>query len=412
VPESWVGRTLELDVGAVAQGGHCVARVGGPGGRVVFVCHALPGERVRALVTEDGGGAFCRADAVEVLTASASRVPAPCPHAGPGRCGGCDWQHIAPAEQRELKAAVIVDQLDRLAGLRREVVVEELPGGPLGWRTRMQFAVTADGRLGLRRHRSANVEVLDRCPIGAPGVGDAPELSRQWPGAGLVELAVDEHGGRALSVRAAAGRGHGRRPAVVSGSGPAQFTHSVHGLDYTVDAAGFWQVHPAMAGWLVEVVLDQLRPDLGERVLDLYAGAGLFTAALAAAVGPTGTVLGIESDTQACVDAVANLQPYPWAAVRRDRVTAASISRAGRPDVVVLDPPRSGAGAAVMRALLALRPRVVSYVACDPAALARDLRTATEADWRLAELRAVDGFPMTQHVECVAQLLPDEARER
>jgi tRNA/tmRNA/rRNA uracil-C5-methylase (TrmA/RlmC/RlmD family) len=320
VPESWVGRTLELDVGAVAQGGHCVARVGGAGGRVVFVRHALPGERVRALVTEDGGGAFCRADAVEVLTASTDRVPAPCPHAGPGRCGGCDWQHVAPAGQRALKAAVIGEQLDRLAGLRHEVVVEDLPGGPLGWRTRMQFAATSDGRLGLRRHRSAEVEVLERCPIGAPGVGDAPELSRQWPGAGLVEIAVDEHGGRAVLVRAAGGRGHGRRAAVVGRSGSARLTHTVHGLDYTVDAAGFWQVHLAMAEWLVEAVLDQLRPEAGERVLDLYAGAGLFAAALAAAVGPTGTVLGVESDAQACVDAATNLEPFPWAAVRRGRV--------------------------------------------------------------------------------------------
>jgi tRNA/tmRNA/rRNA uracil-C5-methylase (TrmA/RlmC/RlmD family) len=373
---------------------------------VVFVRHALPGERVQAIVTEDGGGAFCRADAVEVVTASADRVAAPCPHAGPGRCGGCDWQHVAPAAQRALKAAVIAEQLDRLAGLRRDVVVEELPGGPLGWRTRMQFAVTSDGRLGLRRHRSAEVEVLDRCPIGAPGVGDAPELSNEWPSAGLLEIAVDERGGRAVSVAAAAGRGHGRRPAVVTVSGPARLSHSVHGLDYTVDAAGFWQVHPAMAGWLVEALLDQLRPEAGERALDLYAGAGLFTAALAAAVGPTGTVFGVESDPQASLDAATNLQPFPWAAVRRDRVTAASIARAGGRNLVALDPPRSGAGAAVMRALLALRPRVVSYIACDPAALARDLRTATEAGWRLAELRAVDGFPMTQHVECVAQLLP------
>ena len=180
-----------------------MARVGGPGGRVVF--YATPaGERVRALVTEDGGGAFCRADAVEVLTASADRVTAPCPHAGPGRCGGCDWQHAAPTAQRALKAAVIAEQLDRLAGLHRDVVVEELPGGSLGWRTRMQFAVAAGGRLGLHRHRSTEVEVLDRCPLGAPGVGDAPEFSTQWPSAGLVQIAIDDHGGRAVSVRAAA----------------------------------------------------------------------------------------------------------------------------------------------------------------------------------------------------------------
>ena len=406
MPESWLGRTLELEVGAVAHGGHCVARVGGPGGRVVFVRHALPGERVHALVTEDGGGAFCRADAVEVLVASPDRVPAPCEHAGPGRCGGCDWQHVTPAAQRELKAAVIAEQLDRLAGLRRDVIVEELSGGPLGWRTRMQFAVAPDGQLGLRRHRSATVEVLDCCPIGAPGVGDAPELAQDGPPGGVVEIAIDDHGGRAVSVRAGAGGGHGRRAPVASSSGPGRLAHSVAGIDYTVSAAGFWQVHPAMAGWLVEAVFDQLRPGAGERVLDLYAGAGLFTAALAAAVGPTGAVIGIESDAGACADAAVNLEPYPWAGVRRGRVTANSLGQSGESDVVVLDPPRSGAGAAVMRALLARRPRCVCYVACDPAALARDIRTAVDAGWRLGELRAVDGFPMTQHVECVAQLRP------
>jgi tRNA/tmRNA/rRNA uracil-C5-methylase (TrmA/RlmC/RlmD family) len=392
----------------VAQGGHCVARVGGPGGRVVFIRHALPGETVRALITEDGGGAFCRADAVEVLTASADRVAAPCPHAGPGHCGGCDWQHATPTAQRAMKSAVIAEQLDRLAGLRRDVVVEELPGGPLGWRTRMQFAVAADGRLGLHRHRSTEVEVLDRCPLGAPGVGDGPEFSTQWPSASLVQIAIDDHGKRAVSVHVAAGGGHGRRGRVVSVSGPALLTHSVKGIGYAVDAAGFWQVHSAMAEWLAEAVLGQLGPEVGERVLDLYAGAGLFTAALAAAVGPTGKVVAVESDAQACADAAANLQAYPWADVQRDRVSAASVTRTSEPHLVVLDPPRSGAGAAVMRALLALRPRVVSYVACDPAALARDLRTAAEAGWRLGELRAVDGFPMTQHVECVAQLLPGE----
>src|SRR5574342_273402 len=129
------GLVLELDVGPVAHGGHCVARTAG--GRVVFVRHTLPGERVRAVVTEVRA-AYLRADAVEILVAAPGRVAPPCPYAGPDRCGGCDFQHAEPALQRELKAAVVVDLLGRLGGLNPAEVdalgvrVRELPGGPLG----------------------------------------------------------------------------------------------------------------------------------------------------------------------------------------------------------------------------------------------------------------------------------------
>src|SRR5918994_782425 len=109
----WTGREFEAPVGPVARGGHCVPR---HEGRVVFVRHALPGERVVVRVTEDRQPGYCRADAVEVLEAAADRVPRPCPYSGPGRCGGCDWQHVAPEGQRRLKAAVVREQLTRLGG--------------------------------------------------------------------------------------------------------------------------------------------------------------------------------------------------------------------------------------------------------------------------------------------------------
>ena len=132
-----------MTVGPVAHGGHCVAR---HEGRVVFVRHSLPGERVVVRVTEDRHPGFCRADAIEVLEASPSRVERPCPYSGPGLCGGCDWQHVDPAEQRRLKADVVREQLARLAGLDDvAVTVEELPGGPLRWRSRARFAVDRTG---------------------------------------------------------------------------------------------------------------------------------------------------------------------------------------------------------------------------------------------------------------------------
>nr|MDP9102274.1 TRAM domain-containing protein [Actinomycetota bacterium] len=160
---------LELEVGTPAAGGACVARA--PDGRVVFVRHSLPGERVRASVTATTSS-FLRADAVEVLSASPDRVPPPCPYAGPGRCGGCDFQHVAVPAQRALKATLVADQLRHLARIDRPVTVEEVPGAPLGlgWRTRVQFAVDAQGRAGLHRHRSHDLEHVTSCLIAAAGV--------------------------------------------------------------------------------------------------------------------------------------------------------------------------------------------------------------------------------------------------
>jgi tRNA/tmRNA/rRNA uracil-C5-methylase (TrmA/RlmC/RlmD family) len=406
------GTLLEVDVGPPAHGGSCVAR---HEGRVVFVRHALPGERVRALVTEDRGGGFCRADAVEILTASAERVAPPCPYAGPGRCGGCDWQHASGPAQRALKGEIVLEQFNRVAGLDvRDVFtgVVELPGGLLGWRTRVTYAVDSGGRPGLHRHRSADIEHIDRCLIGAAGVGDAPALDDRWPG--LTGIEVDRGDDGALTLLAhRPGRGRqprGRRPPdrVSVLSGPTKLRRELGGRAFRVSAGGFWQVHPGAAEALAAALRDAVRPVVGDRVLDLYAGAGAFTAMLAEAVGPAGAVVGLEAAPAAVADAADNLADLPWAAVRHARVTPAVIAGAlAEPDVVVLDPPRSGAGREVIRAILELRPRVVGYVSCEPATLARDVAAAVEAGWRLAALRAFDAFPMTQHVECVAALYPD-----
>ena len=388
-----------LRVGAPAHGGHCVAR--GPDGRIVFVRHALPGELVLARITEQAGS-FWRADAVEVLEPSPDRVAPPCPHAGPGRCGGCDWQHASGPAQRGIKAAVVREQLARLARLDVPVTVEELPGGLLGWRSRIQWAITADGTLGLRRHRSHDVEPIEFCPLGAPGVGNPPAPR---PGLTGVEMVRGDDGRLSVLGRAPGpgGQARGRRPPdrVRLISGPARLRHTVADRTLEVDAAGFWQVHPHAAEAFAGALLDMVRVRPGERVLDLYAGAGLFTGLLADAVGPRGEVVAVEMSPQAVADAEANLAELPQARVLRARVTPDVV---GDADVVVLDPPRSGAGRDVMAAIATHTRRAVGYVACDPATLARDLRVAVDTGWRLTGLRAFDAFPMTQHVECVATL--------
>jgi tRNA/tmRNA/rRNA uracil-C5-methylase (TrmA/RlmC/RlmD family) len=410
--ESWVGREFEVTVGSVAHGGHCVAR---HEGRVVFVRHSLPGERVVVRVTEDRHPGFCRADAVEVLEASPHRVERPCPYSGPGRCGGCDWQHVDPAEQRRLKAAVVREQLTRLAGLDDvAVTVEELPGGPLRWRSRARFAVERSGAAGLRRHRSHDVVVLDDCPITSENAARAV-LGRRWPGAGAVDVSVDSTG--AVTTTRLDRRGHPTSTRVVRPGGDlpeepsARAERHAGGRDWEVEGTGFWQVHPAAADALVDAVAGFAAVRPRETVLDLYAGAGLFGGALAPAVGEQGRVVCVEADEGACAAADANLADLPQAEVWQGEVDADGLADllgelGSRPDVVVLDPPRAGAGRAVSTLLAGTRARAVVYVACDPAALARDVATFAGAGYRLAAVRAFDAFPMTAHVECVALLEP------
>ena len=418
----WTGREFEVTVGPVAHGGHCVAR---HEGRVVFVRHALPGERVVVRVTEDRQPGFCRADAVEVLEASPDRVERPCPYSGPGRCGGCDWQHVATPRQHRLKADVVREQLTRLAGLSgddavvRDLTVEELPGGPLRWRTRARFAVDRAGAPGLRRHRSHDLVLLEDCPITVEPAARAV-LDRRWPGAGAVDVAVDTAGtvtttrldrrGRPQSTRVLrAGEGGGGWD---DGTEPAgRAARSAAGRDWEVEGTGFWQVHPAAADALTGAVAAFAGVGTGETVLDLYAGAGLFGGALAPAAGPTGRVVCVEADEAACAAAEANLAALPQAEVWQGEVDAEGLTGLlaeldEAPDVVVLDPPRAGAGQAVSRVLAAAGPRVVVYVACDPASLARDVAAFAEGGYRLTGLRGFDAFPMTAHVECVALLEP------
>lgn len=443
-----VGDRVVVEVGPVAHGGHCVARHGdggaGDGGQVLFVRHTLPGERVVAQVTEVGPqGRFVRADAVEVHEASADRVEPPCPFSGPGRCGGCDWQHASLPAQRRLKEAVVAEQLDRLAGMTWPgLVCEPVPGDRegLGWRTRVEFAVAPDGALGLRAHRSHEVVPLDDCPIAHEGVlgtgvldqtvrdGGAADPGTQRvvavdvvaPSTGdpvLVPLALGKPAGHAK--QRGRGRGQDRRAASRRGqrhtpapTGPVpEVTERVGDHEFTLSARGFWQVHPGAAATFTAQVLEWLDPRPGERALDLYSGVGLFAVPLAEAVGEDGSVLAVEADRTATAAATRHLGPYPWAqavAEPTERAVQRLVDAGEQVDLVVLDPPRSGAGRAVVEAVAALRPRTVVYVACDPAALARDLATAREAGLQLVDLRVLDAFPMTHHVECVALLVPGE----
>lgn len=399
---SRVGTQFEAQIGKVAHGGHCVTR---HDGQVVFVRHALPGETVRVQITEGrAGDRFMLGDAIEILEASEHRVVPRCRFAGPGSCGGCDWQHSDLTYQRELKAAVVAEQFQRLAGIEVAVLVEALPGDQEGlrWRTRTEFAIDGSGAAGLRRHHSHAIIPVDDCLISTGRVIATGVLDHPWPGAASVDV-VDASGEPcALTV-----------PLPQRSSTHQYVTERVDAGDWSgefrLSVRGFWQVHPAAAATFVAHVLRELEPKPGERATDLYAGVGLFALALADAVGTTGAVLAIESDARAFGDAKANLRAHPEIELRRgkvDRVLKPLVRQGIHSDLVVLDPPRTGAGKSVIKDIAALRPRAVAYVACDPAALARDVAYARNVGYGIRSLRAFDAFPMTHHVECIAILEP------
>jgi tRNA/tmRNA/rRNA uracil-C5-methylase (TrmA/RlmC/RlmD family) len=439
------GQVVELALTEVAHGGWCVARPEAE--PVVFVRHGLPGERVLARVT-DVTTRFARADAVEVLTPSPDRVQAPCPYARPGGCGGCDWQHATLPAQRSLKAAVIMQQLRRLAGLDREVTVEALPVEALpvealpvealpvealpvealpgldglGWRTRMQFAVRADGVAGLRAHRSHQVIDVAECLIAHPAITGLGITARRWPGAATIEavagdgslaVIIDGRGttelyekNKEIAAEAVLTRAS-RSGGLTALRGRGYLSQRAGGRDWRVSAGVFWQVHPGAADALASAVLAALAPRPGDVVLDLYCGAGLFAGVLATAVGPGGTVIGVESDPAAVRDARHNLPE--WARVHRGDVARVlrGARQLPRARLVVADPPRSGLAREVVEYLggPSSGAERFAYVSCDPATLARDIGLLLARGWTLADLRAFDAFPMTHHVECVATLV-------
>ncbi len=430
---SLVGHEYEVEVGPVAHGGHCVART--EAGRVLFVRHALPGERVVARITEgESTSRFLRADAVEILQASKDRVEAPCPFSGPGKCGGCDWQHAKPGAQRRFKGEVIAEQLKRLAGLTPEEAGwdgtvmpaegDKLPAGEVpAWRTRVQYAIDAEGHAGLRKHRSHDVQVIDHCMIAAPGVTELGIEKREWPQIATVEaIAASGSADRQVILTPKPG---GRLP-IVELDKPVSVlrigekdkaVHRVHGRPfvreradertYRVGEGGFWQVHPQAADMLIKAVMQGLMPRKNDMALDLYCGVGLFAGALGERITDKGAVLGIESSKRAVEDARHNLQDLDRVRIEQGKVEQV-LPRTGidHADIIVLDPPRAGAGKQTVQHLASLGARRIAYVACDPAALARDLAYFAEEGYKPVTLRAFDLFPMTHHVECVAILKP------
>jgi len=414
------GALLDLDVTAIAHGGVFIAR---HEGRVVFVSDAIPGERVRARLTDPSSGSagdgadtrsFWRAETVEVLDASEHRRPHVWPEADVSRApeqrpGGADLGHIDVAHQRVLKRRVLQEALDRFAGGGNDAPEVEATGTDENWRTRVTLHVDDEGRIGPFAARSHRVVPVAAHVLARPAVDAAARELRGLP-EGRIELVEPADGEVRRVLRTEAERlAHGtrgrrgpRRPA------PETIVERVGERSFTLDADGFWQIHPAAAGLLDGAVAEMLdgRVDPDAAHLDLYGGVGLFSATLARLGARRITT--VESSARATRHAAANLRDLGVQAVtaRVDRFLRGGGEATGgvAGGAVILDPPRSGAGRAVVEDVAALDPAAIAYVACDPVALSRDLATFRGLGFEPRALRAFDLFPHSHHLETVALL--------
>jgi 23S rRNA (uracil1939-C5)-methyltransferase len=400
---------LDLTPSVVVAGGAALAR--DAGGRVVFVEGALPGERVRARLTEERKD-FARAVVTEVVEASPDRVAPPCPALAAG-CGGCTWQHVASAAQARLKADIVVDALRRIGRLPEPPApsVVSLPGPVL--RTTARLAVTADGRAGHRRRGGEGDAVATDACLAVHPLLEELMVDGRYPGAEEVLLRVGVASGERLArVRRAAGDVQVPPGVAVvqEGDGRRAFVHEdVAGRRFRVSMDSFFQPGPVAAEGLVAAVSEAVGDSLpstaaggGGHLVDAYAGVGLFASTLGAARGVR--VTAVESDKGAAADARVNLADLDAEVVASEvgrwRPTG---KRRRRVDVVVADPARPGLGRPGVAALTALGARRLVLVSCDPASLGRDVALLAAAGYRLATVATVDAFPHTFHVETVSR---------
>jgi 23S rRNA (uracil1939-C5)-methyltransferase len=367
----------------LVYGGDGLARLDG---RVVFAPFVLPGERILARAEREKPG-MVRARMLEVLEAAPDRVAAPCPVYG--RCGGCHYQHAPYEYQLVAKRAILMEALQRLGKMDPPAEIAVVAAEPFGYRNRVQLHVE-ETRLGYREARSHKLCAVGECPVGSPKINQAiaalSAMTRdgRWPRfVRSIEVFTDE---REVQINVLeTDRPVARRffdwcgtliPGLVEGA-----------LDYRgefrVSSNSFFQVNRLLIDRLVEAAIEGAE---GETATDLYAGVGLLSLPLARRFRD---VTAVESGA---------------GAVRDLEFNAARAQLEKAPDFVVLDPPRTGLGKAVVGRLIALRPRQITIVACDPATLARDLAGLVAAGYRVERMTLVDLFPQTYHLETVVRL--------
>ena len=381
-----VGQLVTLEIGPVAHGGHFIARYNG---NVIFVRHAITGEKAVVRITSVTSK-LAHGDAIEILSGSQDRVLPQCEYSGPGGCGGCDFQHISIEAQRILKKFIIQDQFKRIAKINIEPeFIHVNPENGLHWRTRFDFAISSNGKAGLFSYKTKEVCEIDKCMIAVHKINESDLFTRSWKGFERVEVSVSSL--NEIHIRRA-----GR-----SISGPSQLHQIVEEEQYIISPNSFWQSHLNAPQTLVGLVMKYMDLKPGDRVCDLYGGVGLFTAPILKKVEEIGEVHLVESDRRCIQDAKKIFRKNRNVIIHSGKVEE-KLSNINDIDIVLLDPPRNGAGKGVISKIISKQPRTIMYISCDPASLARDTKLLIDDSYSLDKIIGIDLFPMTHHIECVS----------
>ena len=421
---------MNLKIEKMVYGGDGLARLAG--GKAVFLPFVLPGEEVSATILKERSS-FARASVDQVLQPSDKRVKAPCPYFQ--SCGGCHYQHAGYQSQIELKGSILRETLLRNAKLEWTGDIVAHSSEPWHYRNRTRLKVRGGRDFAIGYHRFASHELLPikECPISSPAVNQV--LQQLWTlgeagavPAGLreIELFVDQadsrmvleliHARQAEGIREFTGELQSRlsivqgaglfeeTPAGVSGPpelketvGNATLLYQVGEKAFRVSAGSFFQTNRFLVNDLVKTVVGDF---FGNIALDLYAGVGLFANHLAKRFTQ---VFAVESSPASAADLQSNvLKNVVPVKTEVEQFLPRCLNM--HPDLVVVDPPRAGLGPKVTQLLAALRVKRISYVSCDPATLARDVRLLLETGYRVEEVHLVDLFPQTFHIESVVRL--------
>jgi tRNA/tmRNA/rRNA uracil-C5-methylase (TrmA/RlmC/RlmD family) len=386
------GEILTLNIEKVAHGGFCVARHEGV---VVFVRHCLPGEIVEAKLTSLAPGKRSWfAQTIKVIKPSINRVASKCDFFNTDGCGGCDWQHTTSKYQRELKLEVLIEQLARFGQVNNAAelcAIHAVEPSEQNWRTRVRLVASPEGNWGFRKTRSHEIQEINKCLIADQSIN---EVLATLPKGNVDDQVLIVKSKEETIVY----------PVETRSSRAPNSVQEVDGHDFAVAGDGFWQVHPEAAAVLSNQIKKSINGLKIDSFADLYAGVGVLAHSVLQEF-PLAKAFVVEADRSAAQNTKENLKKFKNVQVINERVDRWTKSIKNKMDVVILDPPRSGAGQNVMQQICAHTLQKIIYIACDPAALARDVLVANKYGWKLEAVVAFDLFPMTHHLESVAVLV-------
>ncbi|MDA8083752.1 MAG: class I SAM-dependent RNA methyltransferase [Nitrospiraceae bacterium] len=387
-----------------AYGGYSIAR----DEKVILIRGAIPGEVVEAEITEKKKD-YATARVVKVLEPSDDRVEPPCPVFG--ICGGCHLQFVSYARQVSMKDEILLDSLTRIGGIQT-APGPALCGDQWHYRRRAQFKVGKTGEIGFFREASRDVVTFESCPLMDAGINEVlAGIRKNINTTGLSEIHISsgdrplallrgkEYRGSPFEDYLAAGcAGVAFEGAVVAGADATRF--DLNGLAYAVSPWTFFQAHWDLNRRVAELIVEELSPLGGKRVLDLYAGAGNFALPLA---GQATEVVAVEENPHAVDDGLRNIRENGLKHCRIVRSSAEKYKIGRKYDVLIVDPPRPGLTTEVVKKILEMPPETIVYISCNPATLSRDLKKLKEK-YDIMSVRQIDFFPNTFHIESISFL--------